>query len=216
MMKMIYSRQTRPVRVVSRLFAVVAMTLALSSCFMPIRFDTEIEFSRTGFYKFTFDGYIADVGMFEKLKKREMTRAEEKEKVKVILAQLKSDGDASGVKYIKKGHFKIHWEREGDILKAKTVTFIRRNEYMYGIAYNKKTGRVLLQGRSIARKAKIQINDLGLPMQGNIRVITDAKVISHNATKVKRYYKRGPRFKMYSWKIKNIFAATPTMTIALH
>jgi len=53
-------------------------------------------------------------------------------------------------------------------------------------------------------------------MSGNIRVITDANVVTHNASQVKKYYKKGPKFKMYSWKLENIFAPTPSMIIALH
>jgi len=200
----------------SRLFAITAMTLLLSSCFMPVRFETEIEIARTGFYKFIFDGYIAKVDMFDKINKGKMTPAEEKEKVAQIIKDLKRDPNASEVSYIKKGHFKMHWEREGDILKSKTVTFLRRNEYIFGMSFNSKTGTVGLMGRSLSKKVKNQINDLGLPMTGNIRIITDAKVMSNNATKVKKYYKKGPKFKMYTWKLENIYAKTPSMTIALY
>ena len=202
--------------VLSRLFAITAMTLLVSSCFMPVRFETEIELNRTGFYKFIFDGYIAKVDLFDKINKGEITPAEEMEKVAQILKDLERDPNASEVSYIEKGHFKMHWEREGDILKSKTVTFLRRNEYIYGISFNSKTGTVGLMGRSISKKVKNQINGLGLPMTGNIRVITDAKVVSNNATKVKKYYKKGPKFKMYTWKLEDIYAKTPSMTIALY
>ena len=54
---------------------------------------------------------------------------------------------------------------------------------------------------------------MGLAIPGKIRVIMDTPMVRHNATKVKR--KRGPKFKAYTWKIANIFAPTPSLTISL-
>lgn len=203
-------------RHISRLLAIATLSVLVSGCFMPVRFDTEIEITRTGYYKFIFDGYIAKVDLFDNVNQNRITSDEENEKAAEILTSLRNDPNASDVEYVKKGHFKIHWEREGDILRAKTVTFLRRNEFIYGISYNHESGRVGLTGRSISKKQKAQINSLGLPMSGNIRVITDANVVTHNASQVKKYYKKGPKFKMYSWKLENIFAPTPSMIIALH
>jgi len=55
---------------------------------------------------------------------------------------------------------------------------------------------------------------MGLAIPGKIRVITDTAMVRHNATKVKRNHKRGPKFKAYTWKIANIFAPTPSITIS--
>ena len=53
-------------------------------------------------------------------------------------------------------------------------------------------------------------------MRGEIRVMTDAPVLRHNATNVTRGPSRlGPNYKTYTWKIDNIFAPTPSMGIAL-
>ena len=55
---------------------------------------------------------------------------------------------------------------------------------------------------------------MGLAIPGTIRVITNTAMVRHNAAaKVKR--KRGPKFKAYTWKIANIFAPTPSLTISL-
>jgi hypothetical protein len=193
-------------------FAVLALVVVgLSSCYMPIRFDAEIELSRRGYYEFFFDGYLAKVSLYEGLKKREISREEEQEQARNIETDFKRDRSTKEVKYFKKGHFKVNWERKGDLTKAKTVTFIRRNEHMLSISYNNKTGRVSVAGRSIKRDTKRQLAEMGLNMTGEIRVITDTNVISHNATSVKKLPKRGARFKMYTWKIKSIFDRTPSL-----
>lgn len=204
----IKSRLVRP-------FILILVLLSVSSCYMPIRFDAEIELSRRGYYEFFFDGYLAKVTLFEGLQKREISREEEKKQAKNIETDFLRDPSTKEFKYYKKGHFKVNWHREGDLTKAKTVTFVRRNEHMLSINYNNKTGRVSIAGRSIKRDTKRQLAEMGLNMTGEIRVITDTNVISHNATAVKKMPKRGPGFRMYTWEIKNIFDPTPSLITSL-
>ena len=187
----------------------------VSGCYLPVRFDAEIEISRRGYYEFFFDGYIAHMDTFSRLKKGKMTLAEEKEKVEFLRTDFTRDTNTKSFKYFKKGHFHVNWEKKGDLIKAKTVTFYRRNENMVSISYNSKSGRAVVAGRSLSNKQRQQLFDMGLGMSGELRVITDTDVIAHNATKVKKLPKRGPRFQMYTWKIKNIFDKTPSITMAM-
>ncbi|MBL6933408.1 MAG: hypothetical protein ISR45_10705 [Rhodospirillales bacterium] len=60
------------------------------------------------------------------------------------------------------------------------------------------------------------MRDLGLDWSGKIRVFTDAKVISHNATSVTKNKRLGGRFMTYSWDIKNIFAPTLKLVLQLY
>ena len=98
------------------------------------------------------------------------------------------------------------------------MTFFGRNENMVSISYNKNTGRVLVAGRSFSEKQRKQMLDLGPGMSGEmhvVNVINDTNLIAYNATKVKKLSKRGPRFRMYTWEIKNIFDKTPSIRMAM-
>ncbi len=191
------------------------IALGVTGCYLPVRFDAEIEISRRGYYEFFFDGYIAHIDLFDKLTKGEMSREEEKEKIQVLKTDFTRDTNTQSFKYIKRGHFYVNWQKKGDLLKAKTVTFFRRNENMVSISYNSKSGRVQVAGRSLQRKQRRTLHEMGLGLSGQLRVITDTNVIAHNATTIKKMPKRGPRFRMYIWEIKNIFDKTPSITMAL-
>lgn len=193
----------------------VLIAMAVSSCYLPVRFDAEIEISRQGYYEFFFDGYIARVELFDGLNKGEISRDQEKEQIELLKTDFERDSSTKSFKYFKRGHFHVNWEKKGDLTKAKTVTFFRRNENMVSISYNSETGRVQVAGRSIDRKSRRSLHDMGLGMTGELRVITDTNVIAHNATTVKSLPKRGARFKMYTWDIKNIFDKTPSIVMAL-
>ncbi len=199
-----------------RIAVLAALFVALSGCYLPMRFDAEIEVTRAGYFNFIFDGYLAKVELYDGLRRNKISSTEEKVEIEKIRTDFARDKNASEFSYLRKGYFRVHWERSGDILKSKTVTFFRRNEYILGISYNSKTGRVGMAGRSLKRDTKNQLNEIGLGgMNGEIRVITDTPVLTHNATKVSKNRKRGPGFKNYIWKITNIYAPTPSIIMAL-
>jgi len=197
------------------LLILLVAAVALSGCYLPARFDAEIELDRRGYYKMFFSGYLIDTRLYGALKDGKVQGAQEVEEVKKLKADIERDTDASDFGYIKQGYFKMKWQREGDLLQAKSVTFLRRNEHIFGIAYNKETRIVNMLGRSLPKSQKDQIVQAGMNMSGELRVITDTKVISHNADEVKDFPSRGPRTKVYIYRIPNIYRATPQMQISL-
>ncbi|MSO92722.1 MAG: hypothetical protein EXQ86_04885 [Rhodospirillales bacterium] len=86
---------------------------------------------------------------------------------------------------------------------------------MLSVMYVDDSRAVTIQGAAIADKISKQLRDIGLDMQGDIRVITDAKVVSHNAANEQPFPKKGPKFKMYTWKLRSIDDPTPKMLIVL-
>ena len=162
-----------------------------------------------------FDGYIAHIELFDGLNKLTLSRDEKNEQIELIKRDFKRDKSTNSFKYIKKGHFHVNWQKSGDLTKVKTVTFSRRNENMLSISYNSTSARVQVVGRSLGRKQRQQLHDIGLGMTGQLRVITDTNVFAHNATSVKRLPKRGEHFKLYTWRIKNIFDKTPSITLVM-
>jgi len=202
---------------IKRVAVVALLMLAVSGCYMPLRFDAEIVLERTGHYSFIFDGYLAKVDIYEDLRtnKIKVGTPEERERVANVENDLKRDPSTKELKYHKKGVFKINWTREGDLIATRSVTFVRRNEHILGISYNKKTGYISLLGKSLSRDVKNQLREKGLDMSGQLRVITDAKVTTHNATSVKRFRKKGPNYKVYIWKFANLLAPTPSLKISM-
>ena len=69
---------------------------------------------------------------------------------------------------------------------------------------------------SVAKAAKKRLTERGLDWSGKLRIFTDAKVLSHNATTVKKNKRLGDRFMTYTWDIKNIFAPTSSMVIQIY
>lgn len=191
------------------LFAVLAVT----GCYMPIRFDAEIDINRAGYYQFFFDGYLAKVQLYQDIQDKKISRDEELEQVALIKADFERDSATELFQYYEKGHFRVKYTRSGDLLKTKTMTFFRRNEYILGISYNKETGQIAMLGKSLKRDIKDRLRAAGLDTSGELRVFSNARVTSHNATTVKPFPSKGPDYKLYTWKIPNLLAPTPALKI---
>lgn len=188
--------------------ALLCAGLVLASCYLPVRFDSEITIDRAGYYDLKFEGYLADVGLYRGLVEGKISPEQERIKVGVIERDFTRDSDTKEFSYFREGHFKIKWERAGDLIATKTVTFIRRNELILQLKYVENSGYVVLEGKSITRKNRKILADMGLNMQGQIRVKTDMPIKSHNATLEKKD-PRDKRFTWLVWDVANIYSPRP-------
>lgn len=187
----------------------VVLTALLAGCYLPIRFDAEIEITRTGYYSAIFDGYLVSVPLFRSLRDGSTSPIEENEKVANIVNDFKRDKAVKEVKYFKQGRFKVNWQKKGDLLRARMVTFLRRNALIFLLKYVKTTGLITVQANPIGKENAQRLVDGGLNMQGQLRVKTDLRVVNHNATRVVQR-----EMPIYVWDIKSLLEPPPKINLA--
>jgi hypothetical protein len=197
------------VRRLARLLLPLAAVLTLASCYLPGSFDAEIELSRTGLYKMTFDGYIVDVNFYNDIREGKLTPEEERVKADRIVADFTRDRDTKEASYFGKGAFKVVWSKSGDIVKSRKVTFFRRNEEMLSITYIEDDRTITIGGKYIKKEDAERLQQMGLNVQGVLRIKTDARVEGHNATKVTKE----ALMSVYGWQIKSVTDPSPKMKI---
>ena len=190
------------------------LVVLLGSCYLPLRFDAEIDLTRQGFYTMTFIGFMTDVDLFRKIRTGEIKGADIDKQLKLIETDFKRSPNTKEFSVFDRtrGIFKIRWEKKGDILKDRMVTFIRRNEAMLNIIYNKDKSTIAIQGASIATAHKKRLLDMGLNTTGVLKVTTDARIISSNATK-EQNRRDGKRGKEFTWQINSILDPKPVLMI---
>lgn len=189
----------------------VAFIAVLTGCYLPVRFDSEVELQRTGIYTAIFDGYIADIGIYDELKSGKLGSTEEKEKVDLVITDLTRSSDVSNVKYMQNGIFHVTWKHKGDIIAEKMHTFIRRNEAFLTFKYLEDEGRIVISGRKLKDTQVEQLTKIGLgTVDGQLRIKTAAKVGEHNATSVKKRKSGGF---IYTWNITSFKNPAPKMVI---
>ena len=199
-----------------RMLVTIALVMLATGCYLPARFDAEISLSRFGAYDIKFQGYMAEINLFDQLKKNKITPEEEKKKGATLKKDFERDSSTKSFEYFKQGFFKVVWQKSGDILKTGMVVFFRRNENILSISYVKKKSQITILAAPIGpERAKTLIN-MGLNMQGQLRIRTDANVVSNNATSqgVPKN-PRSPQEKLYTWDIKSVSDPSPRLIATL-
>lgn len=202
------ARTGRSSRLFAKATALLCAGLVLTSCYMPVRFDSEIIVDRQGYYDLKFAGYMADVTLYQGLVDGTISPEQEQEKIAIIERDFSRDPDTKEFSYYREGHFKVRWERAGDLVAAKTVTFLRRNELILQLKYVENSGYVVLEGKSLKKENRDRLAQMGLDMQGQIRLKTDMPIKDSNATSKKKD-PNDPRFMWLVWDIKNIHSPRP-------
>jgi hypothetical protein len=199
------------IRPLARLGAPLGVVVALASCYLPVRFDAEVELLRTGHYTAFFDGYVADVGLYEDLKNGKLNALKERDKADLIVTDLKRSSDIKIAKYLRDGIFHVNWMHKGDIIREKMHTFIRRNEAFLTFKYLEDEGRIIITGRKLKSTQVQQLAKMGLgTTEGQLRIKTAANVTEHNAQKVTKRKSGGY---IYIWDIRTFDAPAPKLVV---
>ncbi len=180
---------------------VVVLALALAGCYFPVRFDAEIALAGNGYYDIKFDGYVTDLDLYRGITEGKLLPPQEAEIVAAIRKDLAREKAAKAVQYHGKGVFRLHWEKTGDLVRYKSVTFLRRNSNFIMLRYDPEKSVIVLQAMKMGRKDIERLRDAGLGPEGEIRFTTAAEVIEHNAHKVSDA-RNGPG-KTYVWRIRS-------------
>ena len=187
--------------------------LLLTGCYVPLQFDADVVINRTGHFEMAFDGDVVWAPLYDKLRRGELNRSEERQKVETIKKDLERDSAFSEIEYERQGMFKVRWRKAGDLLHSKMISFIRRNEKLLTLKYLKDSGEISLSGTSLSDKQAQRLADRGLAMAGTVRLRTDARVVRHNATSVAQ---DGPSWSTYTWRLRSVYDPTPNLVIAIH
>jgi hypothetical protein len=196
--------------------AVLLLWTVLTSCYVPARFDAEIEIDRFGHYTMTFEGYMAQVELYNDIREKKIDADEERRRVQIIKDDFTRDSSTKSFDYYKQGYFKVKWVKTGDILAAPQVTFFRRNENILSIIYVKEKNQIDVKATPIGPDKQKTLQSMGLQMEGELRVRTDARVVANNATKEET--PQNPKMrgeKLYTWTIKSITDPPAKLSIIL-
>ncbi len=189
------------------------LIVTLNACYVPLHFDADVVINRTGHFEMAFDGDVAWLPLYDKMRRGQIGRADERETVSLIKKDLARDSSFQEIEYERHGIFKLRWRTAGDLLRSKMISFIRRNEKLLTLKYVKTTGEISLSGTSISDKQARRLTDRGLAMAGTLTVRTDARVVRHNAHSV---VEDGPRWYRYTWRLQSVDEPTPNLVITVH
>lgn len=191
------------------LMVLVGLLVAgLAACYVPDNFKSEIRLGRNGDYALGYWGDLIWAPLYRDIARNALSQEEITKKIGEIQKDLTRDSHFSSVESLGKGRFKVAYETEGHLKDTDIIAFVRRNAVIIEMIA-KADGTVIVTGNTMKPTDAQTANDMGLNVQGEFRVITDAKVLEHNASEVKPFN----GYLVYIWNIQNAFSPAPHLVM---
>lgn len=193
-----------------RISAGAGMTvlLILAGCYLPDHFKSEIRVGSDGDYAISFYGDLIWAPLYRDILHGEVPPDQIPVKIAEIEKDLKRDSAFKSVESAGQGRFHVVYQREGKLRATDLVTFVRRNAIILQLKAT-ADGKLFLDASSIKPADANEAATMGLSVEGEFRLITDAQVLSHNAGKVTLY--KG--YPVYIWTIQNAFSPAPHLVM---
>lgn len=186
----------------------LALLLTLSSCYIPDKFRAELRLSRFGDYDLTYKGDLMWAPILDDYRTGKITPDNEVEKIENIRKDLVRDIAFRKIESRGRGRFAVEYERAGRLGQVQLVALIRRDARILMLR-GLQNGGIVVTANSLRPSDAQTMAELGLTMEGEFRVTTDANVVDHNATEVRQF----GNYRVYVWKIDGPLAPAPHLAM---
>lgn len=188
--------------------AVLALAATLASCYIPDKFRGELRLSKYGDYALSYEGDLIWAPILHDYAEGKITPENEEEKNNNIYKDLVRDPAIKDLKRAGKGRFHAKYERMGRLKKVQLTSLLRRDARLISLKSN-EDGTIVVDANGVKASDAQRMAELGIGMEGEFRITTDANVIRHNATEVRPF----GQYKVYLWRIENALSPTPTLVM---
>ena len=199
--------------VARRAAAAIVCVIALSTCWLPEIFEAEVRFTSTGAFGVTYIGTLTYAPLYGQIARNEISKENADRQNSQFLAFLKLDKAFKEVNALGRGRFQVKFMREGQFAgNFQSFNFVNRQNPIFRLK-TFEDGRIGLFGSGQAKFYAARFEEVGLKMEGLVRVVTDAEVIEHNATFIRAA--PTPGFTQYDWRIRSLRDDPPRLVARL-
>ena len=188
--------------------ALAAVVAILAACYLPDKFKAEVRVNDNGDYALSYYGDLIWAPLFRDIQRGNVPADQIPAKIEEIRKDLARDPAFKTVESLGQGRFHVVYQREGHLQATDLVTFVRRNAIILQL-HATPDGRVSLDGAPIKPTEANEVTAMGLTVSGEFRLVTNAQVLSHNATKTTLYQ----GYPVYIWTIENAFSPFPHLVM---
>ena len=193
-----------------RVLPLLAVLLLASSCYVPAKFEADLNIDESGKFAFRYNGNLLAVTLLRKLSFGEVTKENLAENAAIYERDLARDSGFKKIKHLEGAMYGVEFDRQGDIVKERTFSFVRSNALFLGVK-RRKYGLIEVFGSRPPKNLVDALIDYGFDVRGVFRVWTNAKVVSHNAQQSRE--EGSP--KVYQWRIQSMRDTPPSLILEL-
>ena len=156
----------------------------LVGCYVPSEFKMLIQITRDGQDVLAFNGKIISISVVRALAKPGITEEQIAEKVEVATTDLLRSSGFKTLEYQGKGIFMADYEEVGTLQRARSITFIHPTAKILTINYVEEENKVTVESVQVPENYIRGLIQLGLRPIGELRVRTNAELLTEYAGEI--------------------------------
>jgi hypothetical protein len=170
----------------------IAACVGLFGCFVPEQFDATLEIDKDRNYSFSYDGTLVFAPALSQIKENGSLSVGDEAAMAQGVAELRGRPGVTSVLYVGRGRFKIQYRETGAVVMGRTL-FMDLARFEINSA-----GEIRITSPAVSPGDQKELAELGLKLDGTIRLKSAIPVVEHNATATPWF---GGRFGAYKWRI---------------
>jgi len=194
----------------SRFTWLLAALLLVSGCYLPMNFEADLNIDKSGKFAFRYKGDIIALTLMRKISFGKVKGDEIAKQAEIYKRDLARDSGFTKIEHAGFARFRVEFNRQGDIRREKTFSFVRSNALFLAVK-RLKDGTVEVFGDRPPKRLVDALIERGMDVRGTFRVWTNANVLRHNAPQSRP---DGPQ-PVYQWVVKSLRDRPPSLILQL-
>lgn len=188
-------------RCIRMLGVLIAACVCTLGCFVPEKFEATLDIDKDRNYQFSYEGTLVFAPVLSQIKENGSLSVGEEAAMAQGLSELRSKPGVVSASYAGRGRFRIQYREAGTATPGRTL-FMDLGRFEAD-----PSGGIRISGPAINPADQKELANLGLKLDGTIRLKSAVRVVEHNAASTPWF---GGRFGAYKWHVTGTEAALPT------
>lgn len=191
-----------------RVILLSATALLILQCWWPEKFDATLEVNADKSYTFRYDGVLTFAPAVAEIRKSGRLDAGDEDDLRKAAAELAREPGFKSVSYLGEGRYRVLYEKSGVVdrrvdLFGDSLRIVSLNPTSEGI--------IIISGMSIDGNVRRELAEIGLGLDGTVRVLSGLRVLEQNAQKTPIL---GGLVGSYEWHLTMDRQITPNIVVS--
>ena len=173
-------------------------------CFVPEEFVATLEIDKDRNFQFTYDGTLVFAPSLSQIKQNGSLSVSEEAAMAQGVAELRRKPGVVSAAYAGRGRFRVQYREVGALTPGRAL-FMDLGKFEAD-----PSGGIRISGPAMNPADQRAMADLGLKLDGTIRLKSAIRVVEHNASSTPWF---GGRFGSYKWQVASAEASIPTALV---
>ncbi len=195
-------------------FLILLSCFFVNGCYSPDKFTGEVVIDKNGRYVMTYIGDLIWAPLMREINLGLLDKDKIPQKIENVKKDLEREPGFLEITSKGNGRFFVKYKRVGAIDSSGNISFVRGNNNPIMAIKTGADEITKFSGAYLSPARAKQARDANIPINGIFRVITDAEVLSQNATTILKNDKGAGN--IYEWQINSFDGIAPKLSLRIN